>query len=196
MKLTDVIRFDQSNALYSKERLWELFSGRPDCFNIAYECIGRHASDPSRVAVRIAHSDGRRESLTFANLDRRSAQFAQWLVDQGVAPGDRVAFMLEPCEAFYVSLFGALRAGAIGVPLFTLFGPDGLRLRVADCRPRVLVTTPDKAETAQQMEGVKVVVVDEAFWAELDSRPGQFERPTKASDLAILQDTSATTRAL
>ncbi len=40
-------------------------------------------------------------------------------------PGDRIAFMLEPSLPFYVSLFGAMKMGAISVPLFTLFGPDG-----------------------------------------------------------------------
>ena len=196
MKLTDVIRFDQSNEIYSKKKLWELFSGRPQAFNIAHECIERHADDPARVAVRIAHSDGHRECITFASLARRSAQFAHWLVEQGVVAGDRVAFMLDPCEAFYVSLFGALRAGAIGVPLFTLFGPDGLRLRVEDCRPRILVTTPDKAAIARDIDGLHVVVVDNDFWSRLDGRPDHFELRTKASDLAIFQYTSGTTREL
>ena len=48
-------------------------------------------------------------------------------------PGDRVAIMLEPSLAFYVSLFGVMKLGAIAVPLFTLFGPDGVRLRIDDC---------------------------------------------------------------
>ena len=37
--------------------------------------------------------------------------------------------MLEPSAPFYAALFGAMRMGAVAVPLFTLFGPDGVRLR-------------------------------------------------------------------
>ena len=52
--------------------------------------------------------------------------------------------MLEPSLAFYAALFGAMKLGAIAVPLFTLFGPDGVRLRVDDCTPRLLLTTPTR----------------------------------------------------
>ena len=37
--------------------------------------------------------------------------------------------------------------GAISVPLFTLFGLDGLRLRVDDCKPTLLITNAEKAES-------------------------------------------------
>ena len=35
--------------------------------------------------------------------------------------------MLEPSLPFYAALFGAMKRGAVAVPLFTLFGPDGVR---------------------------------------------------------------------
>ena len=75
------------------------------------------------------------EILSFAGSAEDSARFAHWLVPRGVEPGDRVAIMLEPSRAFYAAVFGAMKAGAIAVPLFTLFGPDGVKLRVEDCKP-------------------------------------------------------------
>ena len=90
---------------------------------------------PARTAVRIAHADGTDEILSFDDIAAGSARFAHWLVEKGIQPGDRIAFMLEPSLPFYVSLFGAMMMGAISVPLFTLFGLDGLRLRVDDCKP-------------------------------------------------------------
>jgi acetyl-CoA synthetase len=195
-KLTDHSTFERAQALYSKDALWELFDGDRETFNIAYECLDRHAQDASSVAVRIAHVDGRREMLTFAHLAERSAQVAHWLISRGVVPGDRVAFMLEPSEAFYVSLFGALRMGAIGVPLFTLFGPDGLRLRVEDCTPRILITNDEKREAAESQSGVEVVIADAKWERELAAFPTSFQSHTSASDLAIFQYTSGTTREL
>ena len=59
--------------------------------------------------------------------------------------GDRVAIMLEPSRAFYTAVFGTMKLGAIAVPLFTLFGPDGVKLRVDDCSPRLIVTNAEKA---------------------------------------------------
>ena len=64
---------------------------------------------------------------------------------EGIEAGDRVAVMLEPSRAFYVAMFGAMKAGAVAVPLFTLFGPDGVKLRVNDCKPRLIVTNAEKA---------------------------------------------------
>ena len=58
--------------------------------------------------------------------------------------------MLEPSLPFYLSLFGAMMMGAISVPLFTLFGLDGLRLRVDDCKPKLLITNAEKAEIANE----------------------------------------------
>src|SRR5665213_2801071 len=52
---------------------------------------------------------------------------------------------------------------AIAVPLFTLFGPDGVRLRVADCSPNLMITNEEKAPIARDVAGLEVVVADEAF---------------------------------
>ena len=112
-------------------------------------------------------------------------------------PGDRIAFMLEPSLPFYVCLFGAMQTGAISVPLFTLFGPDALRLRVDDCTPALL--------HHQRREGP-----DGAghSWPEGDRRRrslarharalsrSTYEAQTRADDLAVFQYTSGTTREL
>ena len=104
--------------------------------------------------------DGADEILSFDDIAAGSARFAHWLEENGIQPGDRIAFMLEPSLPFYISLFGAMMMGAISVPLFTLFGLDGLRLRVDDCKPKLLITNAEKAEIAKQIEGIRVVVAD------------------------------------
>jgi acetyl-CoA synthetase len=196
MQLTDVVSWKDAQRLYSKQALWALFDGARDGFNIAHECVDRHAADPTRVAVRVAHAGGLREAITFSHLVERSAQFAHWLVRRGVKRGDRVAFMLEPCEAFYVSLFGTLRMGAIGVPLFTLFGVEGLRLRLDDCTPKLLLVSAARADTTRAIQNLDVVVVDNQFLEGLDQLPTKFEPTTAATDVAIFQYTSGTTREL
>src|SRR5215475_974422 len=108
-----------------------------------------------------------------------SSRFAHWLVANGIQPGDRIAFMLEPSLPFYLALFGAMLTGAISVPLFTLFGPDGIRLRVEDCKPRILFTNAQKAAECQGIEGVRVVVADQGFVAEIKRFPTTFKPETK-----------------
>src|SRR6201987_5600387 len=149
VKLTDYSRFEDAQAHANSAALWDLFDGDTDQLNIARECITRHADGSGRAAVRIARADGTDEILSFDALAAGSARFAHWLVEKGIQPGDRIAFMLEPSLPFYLSLFGAMMMGAISVPLFTLFGLDGLRLRVDDCKPKLLITNAEKLEIAR-----------------------------------------------
>lgn len=144
----------------------------------------------------MVQADGNDEILSYRQIAEDSARFAHWLVGQGVRPGDRVAIMLEPSRAFYAAVFGAMKAGAIAVPLFTLFGPDGVKLRVDDCTPKLLVTNAEKAPDIASKVDVTVVVADAAFMARLQSLPATFQDSTKADDLAIFQYTSGTTREL
>ncbi|GGJ07530.1 acyl-CoA synthetase [Neoroseomonas lacus] len=194
--LTDSTAYGFAQANFSLDRLWDFFDGDRASLNIAHECIDRHTTDDLRVAVRVAHADGRDEAITFREIALLSSQFAHWLEARGIGPGDRVAIMLDPSLAFYAAMFGAMKRGAIAVPLFTLFGPEGVRLRVADCMPRVLLTNAEKAGTAAGIPGVEVMVADEAWLAELGALPTAWQVSTRADDMALFQYTSGTTREL
>jgi acetyl-CoA synthetase len=194
-KLTDYTSYADAQRVYCTARLWELFDGDRDSFNIGHECVDRHAAT-DRVALRVAHSEGADELISFTDLAACSSRFAHWLAEEGVAPGDRVAVMLEPSLPFYATMFGAMKRGAIAVPLFTLFGAEGVRLRVQDCTPQLLLTTPDKAEMLRTAGDLRVVAADDAFMAALSRYSADYRPRTAAKDLAIFQYTSGTTREL
>ncbi|MVF13519.1 acyl--CoA ligase [Ketobacter sp. MCCC 1A13808] len=195
-RLTDYSSYADAQEYANSSALWELFDGDKEHLNIAHESITRHADGSGRAAVRIAHSDGRDEILSFDTLSAGAARFAHWLDDNGIRPGERIAFMLEPSLPFYVCLFGAMQTGAISVPLFTLFGPDALRLRIDDCKPSILITNAEKAELAGQIDGLRVVVADDSLLEEITKYPDTYAPKTKANDLAVFQYTSGTTREL
>jgi acetyl-CoA synthetase len=195
-RLTDTTSYADAQAFCSSAKLWELFDGDKGSFNIAHECVDRHAGDGERLAVIVIAADRSEERITFRKLSLLSNRFANMLVSKGIKPGDRVAVMLEPSLAFYVSIFGAIKSGAIAVPLFTLFGPDGIRLRVDDCRPKILITNREKADVSSGIDGVEVLVADEAFENTLQAFADSFDINTAAEDLAIFQYTSGTTREL
>lgn len=196
-QLTEYVTYADAQTHCSPDKLWELFDGDRDRMNIAHECIDRHAEgDGDRAAVILVRAHGQDETLGFRQIAEASSRFAHHLVASGIQPGDRVAVMLEPSLPFYVAIFGAMKMGAIAVPLFTLFGPDGIRLRVQDCQPRLLVTNAEKAPVVPATQHLRVVVADEAFMASLAAYPSRFEVRTRADDLAIFQYTSGTTREL
>jgi acetyl-CoA synthetase len=204
-KLTDYTSYTDALAHASSAALWDMIDGDREHLNIAHECIIRHADGTGRAAVRIAHADGpdgpaRDEILSFDQISAGAAQFAHWLDAQGIQKGDRIAFMLEPSLPFYVCLFGAMLSGAISVPLFTLFGPDALKMRVTDCEPAILITNAEKAELARGSIGAegtpRVVVADEGMLNLIKKYPATYSPNSLASEMAVFQYTSGTTREL
>jgi acetyl-CoA synthetase len=193
--LTEYTSYADAQRFASSAALWALFDGDRSSLNIAHECVDRHVPS-GRVAVRVAHADGRDEIVTFAELAAWSSRVAHWLEQRGVQRGDRVAIMLEPSLAFYAALFGAIKRGAIAVPLFTLFGPDGLRLRVEDCTPRVLLTNEAKAATARTIGSLDVVVADDTWLGQVAACPDAYAWGSAPDELAMFQYTSGTTREL
>lgn len=184
----------QAAREFSWDRLWALFDGDRERMNIAHECLDRHRSRGTAVSVKFA--DGHAEHYSFAELADDSSRFAHWLLRQGVKKGDRVAVLLDPSRAFYVAMFGAMKSGAIAVPMFTLFGPDALALRIEDCKPALLVTAGHAAALQDRFPGVAIIDADTAFWRALERESADFQPATAAADLAVFQYTSGTTREL
>ncbi len=77
--------------------------------------------------------------MTYGELSRLADRFAAGLQSLGVAKGDRVALMLPNCPQFVIAFYGALRAGAVIVPLTPLYTPPELRGQLADSGAETLV---------------------------------------------------------
>ncbi|MBI1846674.1 MAG: AMP-binding protein [Candidatus Rokubacteria bacterium] len=191
--IVDVRSYGAAHERFSWDALWALFDGDRRRFNLAHECVDRHVG--RGTALRLQFADGRREAHDFAALAAWSSRFAHLLEREGIARGDRVAIMLEPSLAFYGALFGAVKRGAVAVPLFTLFGPDGVALRLDDCRPRMLLVERGAASWQARFPEVRVLAVDNVA-TRVEREPVTYEPSTAADDLAVFQYTSGTTRAL
>ncbi|MGH8412533.1 MAG: long-chain-fatty-acid--CoA ligase, partial [Pseudomonas sp.] len=79
-------------------------------------------------------------TLTYAELDRRSAAFAgylQWHTD--LKPGDRIAVQMPNVLHYPIAVFGALRAGLIVVNTNPLYTPREMRHQFKDAGIRALV---------------------------------------------------------
>jgi long-chain acyl-CoA synthetase len=80
------------------------------------------------------------KKTSFAELDGSVDRFAHALVRLGVKPGDRVSIHLPTTPAFVIAFMGALRAGAIAVPMNPLYVPRELSELFEQTRPAVSVT--------------------------------------------------------
>src|SRR4029434_1739214 len=191
--ILDVRRYPDVREGFRWDALWELFDGDRTRLNLAHECVDRHVG--TGTALRIQFADGRREEHDFGALAEWSSRFAQVLEGAGVPRGDRVSIMLEPSLAFYGALFGTMKRGAVAVPLFTLFGPEGLALRIDDCHPKLLLRERDAARGRVRSPAVTVLAIDELA-DRLHAASPRYTPATAPDDLALFQYTSGTTRAL
>ncbi len=175
-------------------------------FNIAEVACARWArSQPDRRALTLLRTDGEVRHYTYAELDRAANRFANVLRAHGVARGDRVAVLLPQTPETVLTHLASYKLGAIVVPLFTLFGEDGLEFRLFDSGARALVTDranlPKIVNIRDRLPALTdVFTVDgtesgtHAFWQELGRAADACEIvDTGPDDPAFLSYTSGTT---
>ncbi|WP_424927714.1 AMP-binding protein [Amaricoccus tamworthensis] len=178
----------------------------PERFNIAEVCCDAWArTEPERLALRYVRPDGSERDYTYGQLARASRRLANALKSHGIGRGDRVAVLLPQTPETALTHLAAYRLGAIVVPLFTLFGEDGLLFRLGDSGAKAMVT--DAANLPKVMsiraqlpdlETIYSIDVREAgvdgFWQKLGK--AEDECPiveTGPDDPAFISYTSGTT---
>ncbi len=111
--------------------------------NIAWEAVERHARGPlkAKVALRWLGRNGTTRDISYQELGRETRRFAGVLRELGVGKGDRVFVLAPRIPELYVTVLGTLRNGSVLSPLFSAFGPEPIRTRMAAGDARVLVTT-------------------------------------------------------
>jgi long-chain acyl-CoA synthetase len=132
------------------------------------------------------------DSLTHGTLRARTAACARRLAAT-VAPGERVALVAGNDLAFVVGYLGALRAGAVVVPLNAESPSHELGAQLDAVTPAVVVTSPSAADVArravaQSSVSNNVIVLDGTEASTDDAPP--VERAD--DDLAVLLFTAGT----
>jgi len=89
-------------------------------------------------------------------IDTASNRLAHALAGLGVVRGDRVATLLENIPAQVITFFGALKLGAIQVPINTAYKGEFLRHQLADSGSRVVVVQGDFASRVSLIAGSRL----------------------------------------
>jgi len=100
------------------------------------ESVTRHAAKPAVWA--------RGRTLTYRELNQRSNQLAHFLRKQGIQKGDRVGIFFPKALESLVAMFGALKAGAVYVPLDPNQPADRISYIITNCGIRGLITSEDR----------------------------------------------------
>jgi long-chain acyl-CoA synthetase len=113
----------------------------PRAANLGYFFAGSVARFPDRVAV-IDLYGGVERFVTYAQLDERADRVAGLVRRLGVQPAERVGMIVGNRVEFLEIFFGAMRAGAIPVPINTRLARDTLKFILEDAECRIAFVEP------------------------------------------------------
>jgi acyl-CoA synthetase (AMP-forming)/AMP-acid ligase II/acyl carrier protein len=154
--------------------------------NTVADLLERRAErDPDRVALVV---DGG-ESLTYGRWNAAADACAQGLSERGVEPGDHVALVFDRAAwtAFAIAYCGALKAGAVAVPLSGDRPAAQVREVLRHSRARFLVHSPGLQPPRDEATAIELGEVAG------DGSAGPFAARCSAGDLAQILYTSGTT---
>ena len=115
--------------------------GIPETFNVATHFVDRHVREGRGAAVAIECGD---ERVSYAQLLERVNRFGAALRDRlGARAEERVVLLLLDGPAFAYSFFGAIKIGAVPIPINTLWKPADYQYVLNDSRARVLVVSAE-----------------------------------------------------
>src|SRR3954463_2685859 len=167
---------------------WEV----PERYNIAGDVCDKHERD--RLAMVWEDWQGNERRVSFGELQDMSKRFASALRAHGVERGDRVATLLPSLPETAAAFIGTYRAGAILLSLSVLYGDDGIKHRLEDSAPKVLITDAANRDRIPDALVNEVLVLDGDFAKELADASVEFETvDTAADDPAQLYYSSGTT---
>lgn len=153
----------------------------PARLNMADQCLA-HA--PDRVAI-IDH-DGAPHPVTFAALAAMTDALAHAL---GADRGDRIGILRTQSSWTAAAHLAVWKSAAISVPLFKLFGPDALDLRLRDAGISTVITDAQGRLMLAPFPHLRVIVPEDGL-----SDAGPFAtRDTGPEDPAVIIYTSGTT---
>ncbi|MBT7371280.1 MAG: AMP-binding protein, partial [Gammaproteobacteria bacterium] len=109
--------------------------------------------------------------LTFRELNERSNQVANTLVDLGVEKGDRVAIMMMNSAEFFESYYAIAKIGGVVVPLNWRLVADELEFILKDSGSKTLIFGSEFIDLASDLNsrGDKTDIVNWLHSSEGDS---------------------------
>ena len=110
----------------------------PDIFNVAAHFVDRNVQEGRGAKIAIECGD---ERVTYQQLLENTNRVGNVLLALGVRPEERVLLLLLDTPEFLYCFFGAIKIGAVAVPVNTQAKPQDYEYILNDCRARVAIVS-------------------------------------------------------
>ncbi|MBI81197.1 MAG: acid--CoA ligase [Gammaproteobacteria bacterium] len=155
---------------------------------------------PNKIAIRDLSSN---RNLTYSELDTRSNKLAEWLQQEGVKKGDRIAILSYNCAEFFELEFACAKIGAIELPLNWRLTKPELEYILNDSSPTILIYDSAFREISLELQQdckIKEILeidpnnLDSQYESVISNSKGNFQYiETNHDDLIMIMYTSGTT---
>jgi acetyl-CoA synthetase len=113
--------------------------------NIISSSIEKFAKlTPDKVAYYFISEDGKKSQTTYKELESSVNKLANGLKTLGVQKGDVVAIYMPMISEAIIAIMACAKIGAVETVVFSGYSSESLRIRLQDCKAKVLFVTESK----------------------------------------------------
>ncbi len=154
------------------------------------ELLGqRAAADPDKPYFTLFDTP-----VPYGQMWRESERYAAGLRRHGIDRGDKVCLIYPTCAEFFYTFFGALRLGAVPVPLYPTLGVEGTANIFRDSQAKAVVTIGWFRKGVEESAGAVHTLQNVLEPSDLEMDAPRPALPTaRAEDTAFIQYTSGST---
>ena len=167
----------------------------PRAYNAAVDLLDRHVLEGRGDRLSVIDDAGR---YTYRELADRTARAATALAELAVQPEQRVALCLLDSVDFVAAFLGAIKLGAVPVPLNTMLTPGDYAYMLTDMRARAVIASPSLVDKLgpgiAACPGIAVAVTGDSWQALVDrAAPIAHAAATTSDDVAFWLYSSGST---
>ncbi|MFD2130956.1 class I adenylate-forming enzyme family protein [Pseudogracilibacillus auburnensis] len=139
-----------------------------------------------------------RKRYSFAHMNERVNQFANYLTAKNIKPGDRMAVLCKNHEDFITAFFGAAKIGIITVPINWRLHVKEMEYIISNCEPSLLLYDGAFTETIEELQHTITIPMLQAGNESFDEILKDYvtdepELISKDNDTILIMYTSGTT---
>jgi len=187
IKLKDILVSDQTELLKKIAGWNDTKINYPEDKTI-YKFVAENAGKyPDKIAVKYKDS-----SISYGELNEKANQFAHYLIENKVKPGDTIALAVDRSAELLISLLAIMKTGAAYVPIDPEYPLKRIDYMLEDSEAKLLIIS-QKYKSRFSSGGTKEIVLEEIYPELINFPTNDPEVKVKGTDLAYVIYTSGST---